>query len=834
VTTIIIANKIIAHDLPDFIKDKVIKDLTMDNPAFFEAERRGFSTYKTPRTLSDFTILPDNSIRVPRGYKETLLHHLKENEVEFSLDSKKLVFNNTPYNILGLTDTDLRPYQRKYLYKLLLSGRTEGLIVAPPGSGKTIFAIALASVLGQSTLWLTHRNLLINQAKIRFLQNMCNLRPEDVGMIHKGKWNVNPIFTIASLDTMRGSTPQIRKIAKQFGLVILDECLPKGSNILMLDGSIKDIFEIKDGDITTFGEVTNKFSRETDKIIELRGGWGKLAGTPTHQLPIIYKSILTKNKHTNSLCLPTTKDIVLSTLDKVHKGDFLLVKEENCHTEKYIIGTTKSRLLALIACDGHIEKNLRCIQVGIVKDKDWFKNEMVQASLEFQDSNLIFSNCKRGDLIIREYSKKAIKFLNEYIPQGKKHTLYIPSIMEHASREDIKNYLQVVFDTEGGLNKNQITITMSTPEFLVGIQHLLRKFGIVSRIIPIKPKKKSLSRKEYLRLAMSGYDAFLFYYKIGFSMERKQAELLTIIKKANKFVRRVTYNDVVYRCMEVITKKEICEKTTVYDFTTDKHFFIANGVLSSNCHHCPAATFKKIISELHPHYLYGFTATPYRGDGLGQLMFNALGNPIVTIPQQEVVDDGGIIMPTVYYRPIETKEIEGNNIQAILKTLMNNDRRNNIIVSDILSEAVKGKMNVVISNRKEHCETLFKLISIGWERTGIITGDYSEKHCDEQIRKLESREITTLVATGEKFGEGVDIDILENAFITLPFRSEQDVEQIIGRIQRSEKNKKEAKVFDYVDHRIGVVRDQFSTPTKNKDCRLNAYKRLGLQIIPLE
>lgn len=832
-TQIIISNKITIQNPPEVLKDILIEELTMDNPAYAAAQKRGYSTYNIKKSLYEFDITPSGDIRIPRGYKDRLLQLLEEQGIAFSLKNK-LTFNNTPADILGIAEMNLRPYQRKYLYQLLLSEKTEGLIVAPPGSGKTIFAIALASVLGQSTLWLTHRNLLINQTKERFLYNILNLRPEDVGLIHKGKWNINPILTIASLDTMRGNTPKIRKLAKQFGLVILDECLPKGSNILMLDGSIKDISEIKNGEVTTFGTISNKFSRETNSLITLRGGWGEITGTKTHQLPIITKNTLTKNKHTSTFNLPTENNVVMSIMKNINKGDFLLIKEGNCHTEKHTIGVIKSRLLALIACDGHIEKHSRCIQVGIVKDKEWFQNEMNQISLSFQDSDLRTSECKRGDLIIRDYSKEAITFLSKYIPRGKKYELYVPDIMEHASYEDIKNYLQVVFDTEGGLNANQITITMSTPEFLIGIQHLLKKFEIVSRIIPIKPKKNNLSSKPYSRLAMSGYDSFLFYHKIGFSMKRKQEKLLNIIRRANKFVRKVEYNGVIYRCMEVITKKEIYKKTIVYDFTTENHFFIANGVLSSNCHHCPAITFNKIISELHPHYLYGLTATPYRGDGLDPLMFHSLGNPIVTIPQGEVVEDGGIIMPIVYYRAIETKEIEGNNIQAILKIIINNDRRNNIIVGDVISEAIKGKMNIVISNRKEHCEMLFKLISMGWKRTGIVTGDYNEKHCDDQIRKLESREITTLVATGEKFGEGVDIDILENAFLALPFRSEQDVEQIIGRIQRVEKNKKEAKVFDYVDHRIGVLRDQFSTPTKNKECRVNAYKRLGLQIRPLE
>jgi len=67
----------------------------------------------------------------------------------------------------------------------------------------------------------------------------------------------------------------------------------------------------------------------------------------------------------------------------------------------------------------------------------------------------------------------------------------------------------------------------------------------------------------------------------------------------------------------------------------------------------------------------------------------------------------------------------------------------------------------------------------------------------------------------------------------MPFRAEGKVEQLIGRIQRSAEGKTDAIVYDYVDADIGVIANQFYTPSKN-DCRYSAYMRLGVRVEPIE
>ena len=255
-------------------------------------------------------------------------------------------------------------------------------------------------------------------------------------------------------------------------------------------------------------------------------------------------------------------------------------------------------------------------------------------------------------------------------------------------------------------------------------------------------------------------------------------------------------------------------------------------VILDEAHHCPASTFLQVMSSLNPYYMYGLTATPYRRDKLEELMFQTIGPEIVRVSVAEVEEAGGIIMPKVLYRTVTSKPVHDNNIQRILKdNIVNNTKRSGLIVGDVLREATAGNYCIVVTDRKAHADILYELISKGWEKTGIATGNYSKKYVEEQSGLLNKKEITVLVCTFALLGEGFDVPFLNRAFITMPFRAEGRVEQLVGRIQRTADGKTDSVVYDYVDVNIGILENQFYTKSKN-DCRYNAYMRLGLKIEP--
>jgi superfamily II DNA or RNA helicase len=813
-------NKIKLEGPSPLLKEMLVQQLTQPNPKFNELVKMGKSTYGIPEVLVNFEVDSNDNMHIPRGMRVYLLDLVKSLNIPAEVIDKRNLKDFLPY--INSLEINYRPYQRLAVEKLVLNN-PEGVLVAPPGSGKTVMGLSTIPILLQPTLWLTHTDRLMKQTGER-AEQFLELKEGDVKIIGAGDWGIGNVLTIGMIQTLVRNLDRLEELETAFGTIIVDECLVAGTKITMLDGSLKNIENVNDGDITTFGRITNKFSRYTNSIIKIRTSISEIKGTTTHVLPCISKTNLKKNKHSNKYDKFKESDVNFNTLEEMNKGDFLLVREHIPHTIKFNVGKYRSRLLSLIACDGHITKDLNCLQIGVSKDINWFLKEMWYNTLQYKDHDVRFSECHRGDLIVRSHSKEAIKDINKYVPSGKKSSIIrIPDIIVNGTLEDIKNYIQVAFDCEGSVT-DQISLTMSSHGFIKDLQYLLLKFGIVGRIVPIK-------RNNYLRICLSGYDAFLFWKKIGFSISRKQKTLSKIMSETSKYRRIVKFKGIQYRCIKILNKEHINLTTKVYDFTTDQHLFFANNILSSNCHHVPATTFSTILSHLNSYYLYGLTATAYRRDGLEHLIFQNIGNVTSEVSKNDVAKHGGIIPPKILYVPLNTgNQVSENNVSNIFKHhILFNVERNTRIKNDVVKEARAGNFCIVASGRRNHCDILYEMIKNEWPRTGIATGKYSKKKIDKAVNAFDTNEITVLVTTPELLGEGFDIDFLNRLFIATSFRTESRVEQLIGRIQRFHPDKKDAIVYDYVDTNIGVFANQFYS--KHGKCRSNVYERLGLQVL---
>lgn len=253
-------------------------------------------------------------------------------------------------------------------------------------------------------------------------------------------------------------------------------------------------------------------------------------------------------------------------------------------------------------------------------------------------------------------------------------------------------------------------------------------------------------------------------------------------------------------------------------------------IIIDEAHHVPATTFSSVLSKLNSYFLYGLTATAYRRDNLESLMFQNIGPIASEIPKKEVSKYGGIISPKIVYTPLRSPKIDERNPALIFKNnIVHNVMRNTRIKDDVVREARSGNFCIVSSGRKIHCEILYEMIKREWKGTGIATGKYSKKIIDEQIAAFDNNEITVLITTPDLLGEGFDVDFLNRLFIATSFRTESRVEQLVGRLQRSHPDKKDAIVYDYVDEDIGVFANQFFS--KFGKCRNNVYKRLGLIVV---
>lgn len=254
-------------------------------------------------------------------------------------------------------------------------------------------------------------------------------------------------------------------------------------------------------------------------------------------------------------------------------------------------------------------------------------------------------------------------------------------------------------------------------------------------------------------------------------------------------------------------------------------------IMLDEAHHVPAVTFQTVVRKFAAYHIYGLTATAYRNDGLDPIMFAILGSVKSDVHYDDLIEAGAIMRPTVKivytsYNPNIPINVR-NIYQWLLKRLIEDNKRNELIVEIALKEAQKGEVVLVVSNRKKHCRKLFDMISKGWSKTGLAIGDIKKADVDASVKAMEDGGLTVLVCTYEMLGEGFDLDKMSRLLFTTPFRAESRVEQGIGRIQRIAKGKKDAVVYEFYDWLSGYCESLFRS-------RESVYERLGVKMVRYE
>lgn len=228
-------------------------------------------------------------------------------------------------------------------------------------------------------------------------------------------------------------------------------------------------------------------------------------------------------------------------------------------------------------------------------------------------------------------------------------------------------------------------------------------------------------------------------------------------------------------------------------------------IIIDECHHIPAKSYAATISKLSPYYQYGLTATPFRKNSDGKLIFAHLGELIVNIKPQDIETFKKarvIIRNTNLDVPFNSKT---DIFETLSKVLIHDSARNKIIVDDITSEVNSGKRVVVITERKEHITTLYQFLKQKFEVIAL-SGDDSESDRNLKWKILNEGNYQILITTGQFFGEGTDLQKVTCLFLVYPFSFKGKLIQYIGRVQRSEIA---PLIYDYRDTKIEYLNRLF-------------------------
>jgi len=138
-------------------------------------------------------------------------------------------------------------------------------------------------------------------------------------------------------------------------------------------------------------------------------------------------------------------------------------------------------------------------------------------------------------------------------------------------------------------------------------------------------------------------------------------------------------------------------------------FFSKYGfIVVDECHHLPAFTFEACVKKAPVRYILGLTATPYRRDGLQEIIILQCGSIRHTMaPIENSFSRTLFVRETPFIFPDEDAPI-----QEIFRCLVRYDARNELIRTDVVQALTEGRRCLILSHWKEHCE----LIADGFER----------------------------------------------------------------------------------------------------------------------
>jgi len=257
-------------------------------------------------------------------------------------------------------------------------------------------------------------------------------------------------------------------------------------------------------------------------------------------------------------------------------------------------------------------------------------------------------------------------------------------------------------------------------------------------------------------------------------------------------------------------------------------------IILDECHHAPARSFMEVVSAFNAHYRYGLTATPYREDGLGRLMFQALGPALCYLDKEVLRKNGQLVTPLVQRRPTEFKfpynPAGGKRFgyAALCDALATDVKRNQQIATDVVVESSIDENNVciVLVGRIPHGEELHQILDQILPGVGFVHSKMSNKKSDEILDAFETGKLRILIATYRMLAEGFDYQPSNRLFLTAPFKGRSLIEQACGRIERTFPGKTDAVVFDYVDQHVGVLNRQ-------ADVRLDVYEANNTPVVTI-
>jgi superfamily II DNA or RNA helicase len=214
---IIISNQIylkrnqLSQKLIVFLREQ----LNFYNSDYLAKKNLGKSVFNTEKF---FKLIEEseNEVMIPRGFSASLVQFCNKESIPYKIIDKREKKETIDFD----SNIELLDHQEIALEKV--REKDFGVIVSPPGSGKTVIGLEVITEKRQPALIIVHRKQLFDQWIDR-IQDFLKIPKKEIGQIGKQKKKIGKHITIAMIQTL-SRIEDYSEISNAFGTIIIDEC----------------------------------------------------------------------------------------------------------------------------------------------------------------------------------------------------------------------------------------------------------------------------------------------------------------------------------------------------------------------------------------------------------------------------------------------------------------------------------------------------------------------------------------------------------------------------------------------------------------------------------
>ena len=197
--------------LTEFIRE----NLNFLNSDYLVKKNMGKSTFNLEKYFRLIEETPDEII-LPRVFVANLIFFCGKENIPFKIVDNRKKLDPVDFE----SNIELRPEQKAAIEKTL--GKDFGVIVSPPGSGKTVIGLEIIAQKRQPALIIVHRKQLFDQWMDR-IQSFLKIPKKEIGQIGNQKVKIGKKITVAMIQSL-SRNKEIEIISRRFGTIIVDEC----------------------------------------------------------------------------------------------------------------------------------------------------------------------------------------------------------------------------------------------------------------------------------------------------------------------------------------------------------------------------------------------------------------------------------------------------------------------------------------------------------------------------------------------------------------------------------------------------------------------------------